>query len=100
MKSPLKAARTFPEFYRVVKIRVEKFLQLPKNRNGMKMIGMGIAVENFLSGVDGISYNDDLQDVILGAGLVDAAPDGEQFHFSACIMCMTIMHNITSHFTI
>jgi len=84
MKSPLKVAQTFPEFYRVVEIRVEKFLQLPKNRNGMKMIGMGVAVENFLSGVDGISYDDDLRDVILGAGLVDAAPDGEQFRFSAC----------------
>jgi len=100
MKSPLKAARTFPEFYRVVEIRVEKFLQLLKNRNGMKMIGMGVTVENFLSSVDGISYNNDLQDVILGAGLVDATPDGEQFCFSACMICVTIMHNITLHFTI
>ena len=60
MKSPLKAAWTFPEFYRVIEIRVEKFLQLPKNCNGMKMIGMGVAVENFVSGVNGISYNNDL----------------------------------------
>ena len=100
MKSLLKVARTFPEFYRVVEIRVEKFLQLLKNHNGMKMIGMGVTVKNFLSSVDGISYNDDLRDVILGAGLVDAASDGEQFRFSACMMCMTIMHNITSYFTI
>jgi len=84
MKSPLKVARTFTEFYRVVEIRVEKFLQLLKNRNGMKIIRMEVTVENFLSGMDRISYDDDLRDVILGAGLVDAAPDGEQFCFSAC----------------
>ena len=60
MKSPLKATRTFPKFYRIVEIRVEKFLQHTKNHNGMKLVGMGVAVEKFLSGVNGISYNDDL----------------------------------------
>ena len=84
MKSPLKAAQTFPKFYRIVKIRVEKFLQLTKNHNGVKLVEMEVTVENFLSGVNGISYNNDLQDIILGAGLVDAAPDGKQFCFSAC----------------
>jgi len=84
MKSPLKAAQTFPKFYSVVGIRVEKFLQLTKNCNRVELVGMGVTVENFLSGMNGISYDDDLRDVILGAGLVDAASDGEQFSFSAC----------------
>ena len=84
MKSPLKAAQTFPKFYRIVKIRVEKFLQLTKNRNGVKLVEMGVAVKNFLSGMNEISYDDDLRDVILGVGLVDAVPDGKQFCFSAC----------------
>ena len=84
MKSPLKVARTFPKFYSVVRIRVEKFLQLTKNCNRVKLVGMEVAVENFLSSVNGISYNDDLRDVILRVGLVDATPDGEQFRFSAC----------------
>ena len=55
-----------------------------KNHNRMKLVGMGVAVENFLSSVNRISYDDDLQDVILGAGLIDAVPDGKQFGFSAC----------------
>ena len=84
MKSPLKVAWTFPEFYSVVGIRVEKLLQLTKNCNGVELVGMEVTVENFLSSMNGISYDNDLQDVILGAGLVDAASDGEQFSFSAC----------------
>ncbi len=40
---------------------------------------MEVTVENFLSGVNGISYDNDLRDVILRVGLVDATPDGEQF---------------------
>ena len=60
MKSPLKVARTFPKFYSVVRIRVEKFLQLTKNYNGVELVGMGVTVENFLGGMNGISYNDDL----------------------------------------
>jgi len=84
MKSPLKVAQTFPKFYSVVGIRVEKLLQLTKNCNGVELVGMGVTVKNFLSSMNGISYNDDLQDVILGAGLVDAVSDGKQFSFSAC----------------
>jgi len=84
MKSPLKAAWTFPKFYSVVGIRVEKLLQLTKNCNGVELVGMGVTVKIFLSGMNGISYNDDLRDVILGAGLVDATSDGKQFSFSAC----------------
>jgi len=42
------------------------------------------AIENFLCRVNGISYNDDLGDVIDGTGLVDTTPDSEQFHLCAC----------------
>ena len=84
MKSPLKLTWTFPKFYRIVEVRVEKFLQLTKNCNGVKLVVMGVTVENFLSGMNGISYDNDFQDIIFGAGLVDATPDGEQFCFSAC----------------
>ena len=77
-------AWTFPEFYSVVGIRVEKLLQLTKNCNGVKLVGMGVTVKNFLSNMNGISYNNNLRDVILGAGLVDAVSDGKQFSFSAC----------------
>jgi len=77
MKSPLEATWTFPKFYSVVRIRVEEFLQLAKNCNGVELIWMGITVENFLSGMNGISYNNDLQDIFLRAGLVDATSYGE-----------------------
>ena len=77
MKSPLEATWTFPKFYSVVGIRVEEFLQLAKNCNGVELVWMGVAVENFLSGVNGISYDDDLRDIFLKAGLVDATSDGK-----------------------
>ena len=84
MKSPFKVTWTFPKFYGIVTVRVEKFLQLTKNCNRVKLVGMGVAVKNFLCSVNGISYDDDLQNVILGAGLVDATSNSKQFHFSAC----------------
>ena len=34
--------------------------------------------------MDGISYDNDLRDEIIGAGLVDTTPNGEQFCLSAC----------------
>ena len=77
MKSPLKTTWTFPKFYGVVRIRAEEFLQLAKNCNGVELIWMGVAVENFLSGMNGISYDDNLCDIFFRAGLVDATPDGE-----------------------
>ena len=77
MKSPLEATWTFPKLYSVVGIRVEEFLQLTKNCNRVELVWMGVTVENFLSCMNGISYDDDLQDIFLRAGLVDAASDGE-----------------------
>ena len=77
MKSPLEVTWIFPKLYIVVRIRVEEFLQLAKNCNGVELVWMGVTAENFLSGVNGISYNDDLQDIFLRAGLVDATSDGK-----------------------
>ena len=34
--------------------------------------------------MDGIGYDDDLRDEIVGVGLVDTTPNGKQFHLSAC----------------
>ncbi len=45
---------------------------------------MRTTVENFPCSVDRISYDDNLRDKIVGAGLVDTTPNGEQFHLSAC----------------
>ena len=45
---------------------------------------MRTTVENFPCSIDGIGYNNNLRDEIVGAGLVDTTPNGEQFHLSAC----------------
>ena len=45
---------------------------------------MEFTVENFLSSMNGISYDYDLGDTIDGAGLVDTTPDCKQFSFGAC----------------
>ena len=50
----------------------------------MELVGVGFIVENFLSSMNGISYDYDLGDAIDGAGLVDTIPDCKQFCFSAC----------------
>jgi len=50
----------------------------------MELVGVGFAVENFLSGMNGIGYDYDLGDTIDGTSLVDTTPDYKQFHFSAC----------------
>ena len=84
MKSPFETTWTFPKFYGVVEVRVEKSLQLTENCYSVKLERMGFTVKNFLYSVNEISYDNDLRDSILGTGLVDTIPDGEQFCFSAC----------------
>jgi len=84
IKSPFEATWAFPELYGVVEIGIEKSLQLAEDSCWMELVGVGFIVENFLSGVNGISYDYDLGDTIDGAGLVDTTPDCKQFCFSAC----------------
>ena len=50
----------------------------------MKLERVGFTVKNFLCGMYGISYDYDLRDNIVGAGLVDTTPNCEQFCFGAC----------------
>ena len=58
-------------------VRVEKFLQLTKNCCNVKLKRVEFTVKYFLCSMNGISYDNDLKDVILGTGLVDATPDGK-----------------------
>ena len=39
---------------------------------------MRAAVKNFFCSVDGVSYNNNLGDGFIGAGLINAAPDGKK----------------------
>jgi len=45
---------------------------------------MEITVKYFPCSVDGVCYDDDLEDDFIGAGLIDATPDGEKFCLCAC----------------
>jgi len=45
---------------------------------------MGITVKYFPCSMDGVRYDNDLGDNFIGAGLIDATPDGEKFHLCAC----------------
>ena len=44
---------------------------------------MRAAVKNFFHSMNGVSYDDDLGDGFIGAGLINAAPDGEKLRFYA-----------------
>ena len=43
----------------------------------MMLEGMRAAVKNFLCSVDRVSYDNDLIDGYVGAGLINAAPNGK-----------------------
>ena len=48
---------------------------------------MRAAVKNFFCSVDGVSYNDDLGDGFVGAGLINATSDGEKLRLRASHEC-------------
>ena len=84
MKSLFETTWAFPKFYGVVVVRVEESPQLTENCCSVKLVRMRFTVKNFLSSVNGIGYDDDFKDNIIGTGLVNTTPDGKQFHLSTC----------------
>ena len=44
---------------------------------------MGLSIEYLLSCVNGVGDDNDFGDVFLVAGLINAASDSKEFHFSA-----------------
>ena len=51
---------------------------------------MRAAVKNFFHSMDGVSYDDDLGDGFIGAGLINATPDGEKLCLHASHKCSMI----------
>ena len=82
MKSPLDFTWAFPEFDGVQLVRVEEFLQFTQDSSRVNLEGVDIAIEDFLGHMDGVSYDDNLGDVIKGVGLVYTASDSKQLRFS------------------
>jgi len=54
--------------------------------------GMRSAVKNFFRSVDRVSYNDDLGDGFVGAGLINAAPDSKKLYLCASHECGMMYH--------
>ena len=84
MKSPFKTTWTFPEFNGIDTVRVEELLQFIKNCCSVELERVRFTIKNFLCHINGISYDDDLEDIIDEAGLVDTTPDSKQFHLYTC----------------
>jgi len=49
--------------------------------------GVRAAVKKNFHSVDGVSYDDDLGDGFVGAGLINAAPDGKKLRLHASHKC-------------
>ena len=84
VESSFETTWTFPEFNGIDAVRVEELPQFTKNHCSVELERVRFASENFLCRVNGISYDDDLGDIINGVGLVDTTPDSEQFHLCTC----------------
>ena len=84
MKSPFEFAWALPEFYRVGLIRDEELLQFTNNCSGMNLEGMNFAIEDFLSRVNRVGYDNDIGDIVDGASLIYATSDSKQFHLHGC----------------
>ena len=53
---------------------------------------MRAAVKNFFRSMNGVSYDDDLGDGFIGAGLINAVPDSEKLHLYASYECGIIYY--------
>jgi len=84
VKSPFEAAWALPEFNRIGLIRAEELPQFIKDCSSMYLERVRFTIKNLLCRVNQVCYDDDLGDVVHGAGLVDTTPDSEQLRFSAC----------------
>jgi len=84
MKSPFEFTWVLPEFNGVGLVRDEEFLQFVKNCSSMNLEGMSIAIKDFLSHVNRVSYDNNLGDIVNGASLIYATSDSKQLHLCGC----------------
>jgi len=84
MKSPFEFTWALPEFDGVGLVRDEELLQFAENCSGMNLEWMSIAIEDFLSHVNRVSYYNNLEDIVDGASLIYATSDSKQLCFHGC----------------
>jgi len=64
MKSPLDFTWAFLKFDGVRLVRVEEFPQFAQDSSRVNLEGVDITIEDFLGRMDGVSYDNNLGDVI------------------------------------
>jgi len=82
VKISIKATRTFLKLDQVIQVFGKEMMQISQDSHGLVLKWMERGVKNSLSSMDGISDNDDLRDISLGYGLVDATSNSK--HLSFC----------------
>jgi len=55
-----------------------------KNCSGVNLEGMNITIEDFLSYVDRVGCDNNLEDIVDGASLIYAISDGKQLRLCGC----------------
>ena len=84
MKSLFEFAWVLPEFYGVGLVRNEELLQFAENCSGMNLEGMNFVIKDFLSCMNRVSYDNDLEDIVDGASLIYTTSDNKQFWLHGC----------------
>jgi len=84
MKSPFEFTWALPEFDGVGLVRDKELLQFTENCSGMNLEGMSITIEDFLSHVNRVSYNNNLGDIVDGASLIYATSNSKQLRLHGC----------------
>jgi len=64
MKSPLDFTWAFPKFDGVPLVRVEEFPQFAQDSSRVNLKGVDITIKDFLGHMDGVGFDDNLEDVI------------------------------------
>ena len=84
MKSPFEFTWTLPEFDGVGLIRDAELSQFAENCSRMNLEGISIAIKDFLSCVNRVSYDNNLGDIVDGASLIYTTSDSKQLHLHGC----------------
>ena len=87
VESPPEMAQTLPEFDGVGGIWGEEVMQFAKNQSRMLLEWMRTAVKIFPRSMDGVSYDNDFGDGFVGAGLINATPNGKELYLCTGYKC-------------
>jgi len=87
VESPLEEAWAFPKFNGVFLASGKEMLKFVKNCSRVDLIWVRLVIKDFPSCVDGVSDNDDFENVLNAAYLVNATSNGEKLGFCTSDEC-------------